>query len=173
MKSTKGRDYQWAGLAEEKWIKEEDASRAANIAHVKQINNATMALLMNSELVQAGGRFQRRLWNQQSMKWSPNKWPKISTCSEAEKARIICYRPVLQSWITSRRINFQFVSRLHDGSIAHYCTTVFSCSPIKIGQLRPWSLDIKNLQGRGAMATDRWVNMRHCALTWKEMARCF
>lgn len=54
MKSTKGRDYQWAGLAEEKWIKDEDASRAANIAHVKQINNATMAPLMNSELVQAG-----------------------------------------------------------------------------------------------------------------------
>ena len=26
----------------------------ANIAHVKQINNATMAPLMNSELVQAG-----------------------------------------------------------------------------------------------------------------------
>lgn len=54
MKSTKGRDYQWAGLAEEKWVKDEDASRAANIAHVKQINNAPMAPLMNSELVQAG-----------------------------------------------------------------------------------------------------------------------
>lgn len=45
-----------ARLAEEKRIKDEEARRAANIAHQKKINNAAMAILMSTGLSEAAAR---------------------------------------------------------------------------------------------------------------------
>lgn len=45
-----------ARLAEEKCIKDEEASRAANIAHQKKINNAAMTILMSTGLSEAAAR---------------------------------------------------------------------------------------------------------------------
>lgn len=45
-----------ARLAEEKRIKDEEACRAANIAHQKKINNAAMAILMSTGLSEAAAR---------------------------------------------------------------------------------------------------------------------
>ncbi|STQ74370.1 hypothetical protein [Hafnia alvei] len=45
-----------ARLAEEKRIKDEDARRAANIAHQKKINNAAMTILMSTGLSEAAAR---------------------------------------------------------------------------------------------------------------------
>ena len=45
-----------ARLAEEKRIKDEEARRAANIAHQKKINNAAMTILMSTGLSEAAAR---------------------------------------------------------------------------------------------------------------------
>lgn len=45
-----------ARIAEEKRIKDEEACRAANIAHQKKINNAAMAILMSTGLSEAAAR---------------------------------------------------------------------------------------------------------------------
>lgn len=49
-------DREQARLAEEKRIKDEEARRAANIAHQKKINNAAMAILMSTGLSEAAAR---------------------------------------------------------------------------------------------------------------------